>query len=256
MALKLRNERQGAGEYGPVPCRAALLGSLLLTAVACASDPCADALKAKSPAAILPCPERKESMCEYLATKRTDVEVHFSFLYEVQADSNGNTDSDLVEHNRQCIMNHFAKAGVASYPGLAESDVDTVATYPQAVPLASGLAIIKAYDLDCKGAKCEDCMAMTAQQCADTPMCHVVNAWPVDLVRGCMGAGQPMGCIPLAYMETDGLISARDPQGRCWLVEDLNPMPRSFSLWTGDGTCGIPPINGGFFPPLCESPAP
>lgn len=260
MALKLRKKWQGAGGHALVPCRAALLGCLLLTVSACASDPCAETLRTKAPPTILPCPDRKENMCEYLAAKGKDIEVHFAFSYELPADAISLEDPS-VEERQQCVLDYFSKAELS--PFLDDIDqsvrnrVSVISTYPKAVPLASRLEIVNYLELDCKGAKCEDCIAMTAQQCASTPMCTVVNAWPVDLVRGCIGARQPMGCIPLAHMDTGDLIFARDPQGMCWMVEDLYPMPRSFSLWTGDGTCGIPPIKNGLFPPQCgESPAP
>ena len=240
------------------PCHVALLGCIVLGGLSCGSadDDCASLLRIKSPPATIPCPNGQEAMCSYLASTGKDVEAHFSFAFDVPADASGVTDQKAAAHYQQCVIKYFANYGLSGflddYDQQVAGRVSVNSTYLQAVPAASRLALLTYFDVNCwDGAKCEDCLPMSTDRCIATPMCHVLNGRLVDLSQGCADAAQPLGCLPLGYVDELGIEFLRDPQGNCWVMEWEEPPARATETWTWDGTCTLP----GHEPyPLCQNP--
>jgi hypothetical protein len=255
----LKERRQGPGPLvRSAPCHVALLGCIALGGLSCESgdDPCADVLQIKFPPATLPCPDGREAMCAYLGSTGKDVEAHFSLRYAAPETSAGAIDESANAHVAQCLIRHLADHGLVgfldSFDEQFAGSVSVNGTYSQVVPAASQLAVVTYYEVNCEdGAKCEDCLSMSTDQCAATPMCYVFTGNPIDLSNDCVGAAQPLGCIPFGYVDDQAVEFLRDPAGGCWLVELVVPMPRATEDWTGDVTCAVPDYNPSF---ACQNP--
>ena len=177
---------------------------------------CAAVLQVKSPPATLPCPPGKEAACPYLTSVGKDLQVHFSFsyLYNAPKTHSGGLDGTANQHYQQCIIKYLADNGLAGFIDPYDQYVAQVSangTYSQVVPVASRLAV---YDIDCNdGATCLDCLPLTADQCAATPICHVFWGEPGDVAQGGIGAAQPLGCLSLSYDDSGSAEWVRNPQG-------------------------------------------